>query len=281
VSTKYSFPKEALDEFEIKHNISFNLSSVQMRSIEEMGCTKLTIQQLFNTAEILAQNQELANYVNEKSNQFGPFSMSLFVFNDAVWKLMEKKEESHDTMLAMATIPWFHWESAAISPGNPHGVRRDDMLSANILIDPEKSLTIFGTGGDFGGILEGQLADQKRGPRPLLVPVLPGPNNPVPKYDLTDIGVNIAFGNLEKVLYPEPLKKIDYTFSEHPKVFYEHGLSIAASGSKFKLKVGKKKPTGLHGDVMLLLGKRWHVDSDLTDVVEYHIWLTALHSMIN
>ncbi|MDF1539890.1 MAG: hypothetical protein P1Q69_13410 [Candidatus Thorarchaeota archaeon] len=281
MSTKYAFPKEAIDEFELKKNISFDLLPNQMKSIDEIGATKLTIDQLIKTANILSQEQGFKNYVIEKSKEFRPFSMSLFVFNDAVWRLMEKKEESHDTMLPMATIPWFHWEQGAVSSGNPHGAKRDDLLSSDIHLDPGKSLTVFGTGGDFCGILEGQVASRKRGPRPLLAPVLPGPNNLVPNYEIADIGVNLTLGNIKKTLYPEPSMKMDYTFSEHPKIYYEHGISLSAPGPKFKLKVGRKKPAGLYGDVILLLGKRWHADSDLTEVVEYHIWLSAFHSMLN
>jgi hypothetical protein len=129
-------------------------------------------------------------------------------------------------------------------------------------------------------MLEGQLADQETGPRPVMSPTLPGTKEKVPKYENQEIEVRLDFGNLKTDLYPEPWKAIDYTFSEHPKVFYDHGLSITAEGKKVHLRVGKKKPQPLHGDVFLLFGKNWESDTPGHEKILFHVWLNALSNLL-
>ncbi|KXH77293.1 MAG: hypothetical protein AM326_12515 [Candidatus Thorarchaeota archaeon SMTZ-45] len=235
---------------------------------------------MLHMIENLSGNEPISDYVTNLTSQFQPLSMSLFVFNDSLWKLMEKKPESINTMLPIVTIPRFYWKESAINPKNPHGVKRDHDSNLNLELELHKYFALKGVGGEFGGILEGRVVDQESGPRPIITPTFPGSKKMVPKYDVQNIEVRMEFGNLRPHLYPSPLKSIDYTFSEHPRVFYEHGLSVSSDGLQVQLGVGNKKAHPLHGDVLLLLGKRWDSDTPRHEILFYHVWLNALSNLL-
>ena len=90
----------------------------------------------------------------------------------------------------------------------------------------------------------------------------------------------MQFGNLRTNLYPEPSKSIDYTFSEHPRIFYEHVLSVSSEGMQVRLGIGKKKAQPLHGDIILLLGKHWESETSGHEILFYHVWLNALSELL-
>lgn len=280
MSTKFSFPFVAIHEFEQRNAVSFQLTKEQMISGEEKGSTKLTKDQLLSVAAQINVGTSLDSFVQENADNFNPLSVTLFVFNDAVWKLMDKKEESKDTMLPMATIPGFFWKLAELSQGNRLGVRRDDYHKSSCIFKPNHSLSLMGSGGDFCGIIEAQLADYKPDARPVIAPHLPGPTNPVPKYEAQDIGVSIDLSNISTEIYTNPQKRMDYTFSEHPKIFYEHGIAIVTDGQNVTLRVGGRKPQNLYGDVWVLFGKRWKPESNPVDIIHFHVWLNALYSSL-
>lgn len=280
MSTKYLFRQEDLEQFEQIHGQQFGLSKEQNEMLGNKGGTTLTKQQLCRMSENLAGNQTTPEFVNNLASRFQPLSMSLFVFNKSLWKLMEKKPESLNTMLPIATIPRFYWKESAITPMNPHGVKRDVNSNLNLDIEPNKSISLIGLGGEFCGILEGQLIDQEIEPRPILSPTLPGSKKMVPKYDSQDIKIRLQFGKLKANLYPNPSELIDYTFSEHPRVFYEHGFSVSSEGLQIQLGVGNKKVQPLHGDIILLLGKRWESDAPGHKILFYHVWLNALFDLL-
>ena len=280
MSTRYHFSQEQIEQFEQTNGLLVGLTREQYDILGEKEGTALTHSQLYSVAEKLAGNQTLEEFVNALSNRFQPLSISLFVFNDAIWKLMERKIVSPDTMLPMATVPYFYWKMTAITQNNPYGVMRDPTSRSSLSIEPNHSVALWGTGGEFCGILEGQLADRNTGPRPIISPTLPGSKEKVPKYESQDIGFTLQFGNLKADLYPDPWKTIDYTFSEHPKVFYEHGLAVTADGKGVKLKVSNKRSQPLHGDVYLLLGKRWESETPGQEIVLFHVWLNALSYLL-
>ncbi|MHA1964159.1 MAG: hypothetical protein ACXACG_02975 [Candidatus Thorarchaeota archaeon] len=280
MSTRYLFSQEDLNQFGQIHGQSFELTKEQYEMLGNKGRTTLSKQQLGLVSEALAGNQTTSEFVNSYRDHFQPLSMSLFVFNDSLWKLMEKKPESVNTMLPMATIPLFYWKKTAITPKNPYGVKRDPNSRLSLNIEPHQSVAFQGLGGEFCGILEGQLVDQETGPRPIIAPTFPGPKEKVPKYEFQEIEIRMQFGNLRANLYPNPRKSIDYTYSEHPKIFYEHGLSVSSEGIEVQLGIGNKRAQPLHGDVMLLLGKRWVSDAPGHEILFYHVWLNAFSDLL-
>ena len=85
---------------------------------------------------------------------------------------------------------------------------------------------------------------------------------------------------LEATLYPEPDRKVDYTYSESPKVFYYHGLQLKADGAQVHLRVGKGKEYDLKGEVKVLLGKRIKEEDDSSTILLFHVWLSALNRLL-
>jgi hypothetical protein len=248
--------------------------------LEDKAATTLTTQQLRCISENLAGELSIHEFVANLSSQFQPLSMSLFVFNDSLWKLMEKKEDSTDTMYPIVSIPRFYWKESAINQKNPFGVQREPTSNLSLTIEPHKSIVLNGLGGEFCGIVEGQLVGRKIEARPVLAPTLPGMKEKVPKYDAQNIEVRLSVGNLRTNLYPSPSKAIDYTFSEHPKVFYEHGLSVLSEGSQVQLRIGNGRARPLHGEAILLLGRRWEPAAPGHDMISYHAWLNALAGLL-
>jgi hypothetical protein len=280
VTTRFVFPLRDVEEFENKYSALLPVDRSQLEETDEGPAVRLSFKQLSSVVGNMIGTGGIEEFIRTGAEKFSPLSMSLFVFNDALWKMMKKKTESHDTMLPMATIPRFHWSREFISPGNPHGVQKDGIHRASLFFVPNQELVIQGIGGDFSGILEGQLVDTTPNSRPIFSPTLPPimPNRVrrMPKYELCDIVVTIGTNRLDKELYPSPRSDIDYTFSEHPKVYLEHGLAIETAGSNVSLRVGNRKPQGLFGNVLILLGKRWSPMTEGYKIVEFHVWLTAL-----
>ncbi|MFX1560824.1 MAG: hypothetical protein ACFFBL_09565 [Promethearchaeota archaeon] len=280
MSTRCLFLQKDLEQFEQIHGQAFELSKEQHVSLRNNAAISLTKQQLDHMLENISGNQTIPDYVTSFVNHFQPLSVSLFVFNDPMWKLMEKKSESTNTMLPIATIPRFYWKESTTTPKNPHGVKRDMSSDLVLDIEPHESITIEGLGGEFCGILEGQLVERETGPRPIISPTLPGSKKMVPKYSSQDIKIKLQFGRLKGDLYPKPSDSIDYIFSEHPKVFYEHGLSVSSDGLHIQLGVGNRKAHPLHGNVVLLFGKRWESDTPGHKIISYHVWLNALFDLL-
>lgn len=280
MSTRYLFHQEDLEQFEQIHGQILGLTKEQYEILGNKSGTTLTRGQLHLMSEILAGNQTITEFVNNLADRFQPLSMSLFVFNDSLWKMMEKKPESMNTMLPMATIPRFYWKESSITPKNPYGVKRDLNSSLSLNIEPHQSIVFQGVGGDFCGILEGHLVEQEIKARPVISPTFPGIKEKAPKYETRDIEIRMQFGNLRTNLYPDPSKSIDYTFSEHPRVFYEHGLSVSSEGMLVQLGIGNKRAQPLHGDVILLLGKRWESDAPGHEILFYHVWLNAFSVLL-
>ncbi|MCJ7818081.1 MAG: hypothetical protein MUP60_04460 [Candidatus Thorarchaeota archaeon] len=59
-------------------------------------------------------------------------------------------------------------------------------------------------------------------------------------------------------------------------MFYEHGFSISLPGENVTLKVGKRKPTKMLGDVYFLIGRRVNTDDEPYQGLMLDIWLRAL-----
>jgi len=194
---------------------------------------------------------------------------------------MSSKHERPDKMLPMSTIPWFYWEKEAERRGNPAGVRRvSDSTRPLTMKFQDDNLLIKGGGGDFCGLLEGRIVDKYKGVRPLFIPGSTGPKKTVPNYEAQKIEIKIDMKTSERKLYPSPIKELDYYFSEHPRVFYEHGIQINAKGDSIILKVGNRKETTLRGNANIFIGKDFNEMPDSGDVLMFHVWLYILNELL-
>ena len=98
----------------------------------------------------------------------------------------------------------------------------------------------------------------------------------VPSYESQEIRINIKKGTAEANLYPGPNKELDYNFSEHPKIFYDHGIKIAADGKDVYLQVGKRNNNQLREEVMIFIGKNFDTKDESKDILLFHVWLSLL-----
>lgn len=278
MSTRHEFSNKAIQDFCNQYGVTITYSAEQTSKLTDGGRTPLQINQISDVVDQLCTDESsLKKFIEEITTKLHPISLSLYVLNDDLWKIMERKHENPDKMLPMITMPWFYWEEEAEGRKNPSGVRREDSAQP-LTIDIEKEvLKISGNGGDFCGLLEGRIVDRFKGVRPLIIPRSTGPKKIVPNYEAQFIQIVINTSSSETLLYPIPMKELDYNYSEHPKVFYDHGIQIITEGKDVVLKVGNRRNTELRGKILIFIGKEFGQNDDSSNLLLFHVWLSILN----
>ncbi|MFW9975757.1 MAG: hypothetical protein ACFFDQ_10850 [Candidatus Thorarchaeota archaeon] len=278
MSTKYEFDNEAIENFCNNNGVTITLTVDQLEKLGAKGKTPLLIEQLSNVANQLNQDEEgIKRFVEQKSKEFHPVALSLYIINDSLWEIMSRKQEHTDRMLPMVTIPWFYWESEAESRINPAGIRRFDDSNNPLSIKIEGDfLMISGSGGDFAGLLESSIVDKRKGIRPIIIPGIGDTKKIVAKYESQIIQMKAKIPSLQSTLYPKPVKKLDYYYSEHPRVFYEHGIRIDTAGEEINLKVGRRRDVTLRGNAIIFIGKNFGEVPSSDSILMFHVWLYLL-----
>ncbi|MFW9788785.1 MAG: hypothetical protein ACFFE2_09125 [Candidatus Thorarchaeota archaeon] len=278
MSTAFEFDNDAIESFCNNYGITISLTPEQIDKLGISGRTPLLIQQILSAVDqLFPADDSQREFVEQMASEFHPISLSLYVINDDLWKIMSRKHDYPDRMLPMTTIPWFYWEKNAEGRMNPSGIKRLSERNGPLTISFDKSfLKIRGQGGDFCGLLEGRIVDERKGIRPLIVPGETGPKKTVPNYESQFLQIILDTNKSNMRLYPKPMDELDYYYSEHPKVFYEHGILIEVDGEDVRLKVGRRKETTLRGKVIILIGKDFGELSNSGQIVMFHIWLSAL-----
>ena len=278
MSTRYEFDNEAIADFCNINDVTITFTPDQLDSLGMKGKTTLLIEQISDVANQLYPDEDaLKKFIMEKSGEFHPISLSLYVRNDALWEIMWRKSEYPDKMLPMTTIPWFYWEREAVGKKNLAGVRRMLFPKDPLVVEFEDdTLVIKGRGGDFYGFLEGRIVNKRQSIRPLFIPGEFGSKNVVPNYKTEYIQVKISRKSAIPLLYPHPIDELDYAFSEHPRAFYNHGIQIDCEGVDVNLKAGARRETSLHGKTTVLIGKNINEAEDTDNTIMFHVWLVAL-----
>ncbi len=279
MSTKYEFDNEAIDSFCNNQGVTITFTADQMNSLAADGKTSLLVDQISNVVDQLCPDEEsLKKFIELRTKEFDPIALSLYVVNDALWEIMSRKDENPEKMLPMTTIPWFYWEKEAEGRKNPSGVQRTYDPKRPLTAKLEKGvLKMRGKGGDFAGLLEGRIVDRHKGTRPLIIPGSFGPKKTVAKYDSQLVEFKINMRSSKTKLYPNPMKELDYYFSENPRVFYDHGIQIEMDGEDVNLKVGKRRETTLRGKVIVFIGKDFEETPDSDQMLMFHVWLAILN----
>ena len=213
--TRHEFSRKAIQDFSKQYGVTISYSKEQTSKLAEDGRTPLLINQLSDIVDQLCGDEvSLKKFIGEITTKLHPISLSLYVLNDDLWKIMTRKHELPDKMLPMITIPWFYWEMEAEERKNPSGVRKNEDSVQPLSIDINKDvLKISGEGGDFCGLLEGRIVDRFKGVRPLIIPGSTGPKKTVPSYEAQFIQIIININASKTILYPIPEKELDYNFS--------------------------------------------------------------------
>ena len=279
MSTRYEFSNEAIQNFCNQSGVTINLTTEQNGRLTDFGKTPLLVDQISEIVNQLCPDIEnLVNFIEQGSAEFDPVSLSLYVLNDHLWEIMSRKHEHPEKMLPMTTVPWFYWLNEAEGRKNPSGVEKTINPEHPLITKLEKGvLKMSGRGGDFAGLLEGRIVDQYKGVRPIFIPGSAGPKKTVPKYDSQMVQIKINMQSSKTILYPIPMKELDYIFSENPRVFYDHGIQIEIDGGDVNLKVGKRKESTLRGKVIVFIGKDFEEMSDSDQILMFHAWLVALN----
>jgi hypothetical protein len=279
MSTHHEFSQKDIDDFCNEHGVTIDLTVDQKNKFNAGKTSPILLEQLSSIADQMCPNDGMMKkFIEEKSAEFAPISLTLFVINEALWKIMTRRPEHPDKMLPMTTMPWFYWESSAEDKYNPLGVKmqEDPKKPLSIQIE-ENTFTINGSGGDFCGLLEGRFVDKGNQGRSIIIPGGLGVKKLVPNYESKEIHITVKKDLAKLSLYPDPIKKLDYNFSEHAKVFYDHGLQIAAEGEEVTLKAGNRKPTQLRGEVKIFIGKNFEKEEDSSKILLFHVWLSMLN----
>jgi len=264
-------PAKAYQELLNQFELDLGLTSDQTAALEEDQPILLSIEQLDFIIDQLVVVDGIDEFLIKYASTIHPLSLSLFVINDKLWKIMERKSWDPEKMLAMSTIPLCAWDKKSEKISNIKAVKRWTVHPSTFDISLEKtpSIRIKGDGGDFSGFIDqSQLTARKFG--------MPEGRKTIPNYIFEKLDIEILFNKATVETYPSPRDDLDYDYSDHARVFYEHGFAISLPGENVTLKVGKRKPTKMLGDVYFLIGRRVDIDNEAYEGLIVDIWLRAL-----
>ncbi|TFH10696.1 MAG: hypothetical protein E4H14_02000 [Candidatus Thorarchaeota archaeon] len=259
--------RNLLDEFEL----DLGLTSNQTSALDNNQPILLTEEQLDFIIDQLVVLDGIDDFLVKFSQSILPISLSLYVINDRLWKMMERKSNDPEKMLAMSTIPICTWDKKSEKTSNVKAVKRWTVHSSvfNFSLNEIPSIKIKGEGGDFSGFIEqSQLSARKFG--------MPESRKIIPNYIFEKLDIEIMLKQATVEIHPTPRDDLDYDYSDHARVFYEHGFAISLPVENVSLKVGKRKPTKMFGDVYFLIGRRVSDDDDLYQGLKVDIWLRTL-----
>jgi len=259
--------RQLLDEFDL----DLGLTSSQESALDNGQSILLTDEQLDFIIDQMVVLDGIEEFLVKFSQSVLPLSLSLFVINDRLWEMMKRKSHEPEKMLAMSTIPLCAWDKKSEKTSNIKAVKRWPVHPNNLRLSLDKtpSIKIGGEGGDFSGFIEqSQLIARKFG--------MPESRKTVPNYIFEKLDIEIVLKEAIIETYPQPRDDLDYDFSDHARVYYEHGVAFSLPGEYVTLKVGKRKPTKMLGDVYFLLGTRVDENDQPYEGLKVDLWLRAL-----
>lgn len=254
-----------------KHNLSLDLAPEQSAAIDEGKEVSLSEKQIDSAIDELTAQGGTDSFLKTTCKELLPFSSSLYVINDRLWKMMERKVWDPNKMLAMTTIPLCTYDHDRETTHNPKGIRRWPIKpnSLDIELGLRPVLRIQGEGGDFSGFIEqSHLTAKKWG--------IPDTRRLLPNYIFESLRIEAILSHAALEIHPSPRDELDYDFSDHARVFFEHGFLVHVPGEDVTLQVGKRKPIQMAGDVLLLAGKRFGEEDDSSLELLVDIWLKVL-----
>ncbi len=267
-------PASAFQKLLEEFKLDLGLTKEQTLALENEQAIILSKEQLDFIVDQMTVLDGLDGILAKLSSLITPLSLSLFVLNDRLWKMMERKTWDTEKMLAMSTIPLCAWDKKSEKTSNPKAVKRWTVHpnTLDLSFDKTTLLKIAGEGGDFSGFIEqSQLTARKFG--------LPESRQIIPNYQFTKISIDLLITHASIEAYPSPREDLDYDYSEPAKVFYEHGFAITIPGEYVTLKIGKRKPTKMLGNVYLLIGRRISEENSYEGLL-LDIWLRAFQRRI-
>jgi len=239
--------RELVDEYEI----DLGLNEEQSTAVDSDRPILLNEEQLDYIIDQMTVTSGIDRYLQDHSEVMLPVSLSLFVINERLWKMMERKQWDREKMLAMCTIPLCTWERKSETTSNPKGSNRWEVHpnTFELILEKDPKILVRGAGGDFSGFIEqSQLTMKKFG--------IPESRKLVPNYSFEKLQIEVLLNRAVFEVHPTPRDNLDYDYSESARTFYNHGFAVSVPGDDLILTVGKRKPSKLAGEVFLLIGSQ-------------------------
>ncbi|MGY5872200.1 MAG: hypothetical protein RTV72_08155 [Candidatus Thorarchaeota archaeon] len=266
--------REFYDELATNLGIDEMLKTIEESKSNNSGLARFSTSQIDHIMDLLDQDIGKTNYLIHHSSIISPVSLSLYVLNDSLWKIMERRDSQSDKMLAMSTIPICTWEKSSVTATNPSGVKRWDIHPSAIDVVTENSpkIRITGQGGDFCGFIEQSMKTSRHFG-------IPESNNLIPNYQSSRIAIDVDLTTIKAETNPLPTDNLDYDFADSAKVYFDHGILLSGDGNSFQLAIDRRKPLKLKGDVLLFIGRRESEEEKQQEVLA-DIWFQILKEMI-
>ena len=262
------YSSKSYSEFVNQFNINLDLTKEQSSALDEGKRISLSEEQFDNIAYQMSLGEGIEEFLKKNCSVLLPVSVSLFVINDKLWTMMERKIWDPKKMLAMSTIPLCTWDQGYEKTSNPKGVKRWPIKpnTMDISFGDKPKMRILGEGGDFSGFIEqSHLTMRKWG--------MPDTRRLLPNYVFESLRIEVELDRTSIEIHPSPRDELDYDFSEHARTFFNHGFLVYTSGENVILHVGKRKPTRLAGDVFLLIGRRFSKEDESNHELLVDVWL--------
>ncbi len=94
MSTRHDFSRKAIQNFCNQYGITINLTAEQTSKLTDDGKTPLLFEQITEIADQLCPDGvSQKKFIEERLTEFHPVSLSLYVLNDDLWKIMSRKHE--------------------------------------------------------------------------------------------------------------------------------------------------------------------------------------------
>ncbi|MFW9803984.1 MAG: hypothetical protein ACFFFC_15080 [Candidatus Thorarchaeota archaeon] len=271
---KVSQSKTVFDEFSQKHGVDIRFSPEQYDLLEKNQDIVLSPRQMDDLVSQLSSQDGMVNFLEETASQIPAVCMSLYVLNDSLWRMMERKPWDQNKMLAMSTMPYCYWDKNQLSTSNPKAVKRWELGSNELTyMSAVPSLSIEGNGGDFNGFIEQSMITNRRFG-------IPDTNRPIPNFQFKGIKVTAQLSEADVIIHPKPLDIFDYDFSAPAKTFHDLGVDIIISGEYVTLEIENRKPAKLHGDVHILIGVPVDFESQQFGLLFADVWFWAFRKTL-
>ena len=250
------------------------LETTEVTESKKRGLSRFNDSQIAQMMDRLDKKIGLTDYLINHSSVISPCSISLYVFNDALWDIMKRRESATTKMLPMCTIPLCTWDKNSETASNPSGSKRWDIHPSKIGVmqQPSKKLEIIGQGGNFCGFIEKSMMTARHFG-------IPTSRELVPNYEFTRIAIDVNLAKVKAEINPLPNEKLDYDFAESAKIFFTHGILLYGKGEQFSLATANKKPLKLHGEVFLFIGRR-SVNEEPMQAVLADLWFQLFHELV-
>lgn len=261
-------------EFAETYGVEFSFTPKQRAMFQDEKVVILESDQLNYIIDHMSPEGGIPNFLQDYASHIPTVCMSLYVVNDALWKLMERKPWDQEKMLAMTTMPYCFWHQDEEKTSNIKAVRRWS-LGKNILrySKTNNTLEINGEGGDFGGFINrSQITMRKFG--------IPDKRELIPNYIYQKFNLVIHLEAATADAHPLPLDYLDYDFSSSAKEFHDHGIHISVPGESVTLQIEKRKPSKLNGVVHLFVGYVLESGADALTALLADIWFWALQRLL-